>query len=38
MVLPVVYDSIELREDDALVVTQNGVASKFATKGYRIIE
>lgn len=38
MVLPVVYDSIELREDDALVVTQNGVASKFTTKGYRIIE
>lgn len=38
MVLPVVYDSIEQEGDDILVVTQNGVYSKFTTKGYRVIE
>lgn len=38
MVLPVVYDSIEQEGDDILVVTQNGVDSKFTTKGYRVIE
>lgn len=38
MVLPVVYDSIEQDGDDILEVTQNGVASKFTTKGYRVIE
>ena len=38
MMLPVIYDSIEQEGDDTLVVTQNGMHSRFTTKGYRVIE
>ena len=38
MVINIEYDSIEIAQNGALIVSKNGVHSKLTTDGYRIIE
>lgn len=38
MVINIEYDSIEISQNGALIVSKNGVHSKLTTDGYRIIE
>lgn len=38
MVISIEYDSIEITQNGALIVSKNGVQSKLTTDGYRIIE
>lgn len=38
MVISIEYDSIEIAQNGALIVSKNGAHSKFTTDGYRIIE
>ena len=38
MVINIEYDSIEIAQNGALIVSKNGVLSKLTTDGYRIIE
>ena len=38
MVINIEYDSIEISQNGALIVSKNGVHSKLTTEGYRIIE
>lgn len=38
MVISIEYDSIEIAQNGALIVSKNGVHSKLTTDGYRIIE
>ena len=38
MVINIEYDSIEIAQNGALIVSKNGVQSKLTTDGYRIIE
>lgn len=38
MVINIEYDSIEITQNGALIVSKNGVHSKLTTDGYRIIE
>lgn len=38
MVISIEYDSIEITQNEALIVSKNGVQSKLTTDGYRIID
>ena len=38
MVISIEYDSIEITQNGALIVSKNGIQSKLTTDGYRIIE
>lgn len=38
MVIDIEYDSMEILKEGVLLVTKNGVHSKFTTDGYRVIE
>lgn len=38
MVINIEYDSIEISQNGALIVSKNGVQSKLTTDGYRIVE
>lgn len=37
MVIPVIYDNIEIEGKDCLLAIKNNVGSRFTTKGYRIV-